>query len=213
MAEPTRTSTGNHWWDVAKPYVEICGVALLAIYTGFTIAIYSANKKSADAAESAATTASNALSDARKNFLAEQRPILWLTNDIGEPKVFTNPKDPSEGQILWTWHYTNYGKTPPKKITFEHYFKFDDVPPVPSYGAAKINIAAPIPPGKVDFATVVSSLMKVTEISTHLKQGQVGIIVVIKYTDVYDVNYETGICLQRTNAGSITYCRDGNYIN
>jgi hypothetical protein len=47
----------NHWWDRVKPYVEILGVCLLAVYTFFTIKMYYVNKEAADAATSAATTA------------------------------------------------------------------------------------------------------------------------------------------------------------
>jgi hypothetical protein len=41
----------ENWWDKIKPFVELCGVILLAVYTGYTIKIYSANKKAADVAQ------------------------------------------------------------------------------------------------------------------------------------------------------------------
>src|SRR5262249_44942898 len=46
-----------------KRRVEYCGVALLAVYTLYTIKMYSANKEAADAAKSAAETASRQLLD------------------------------------------------------------------------------------------------------------------------------------------------------
>jgi hypothetical protein len=46
----TMSQTKENWWDKAKPYVEITGVVLLAIYTGYTIKMYYANRTSADAA-------------------------------------------------------------------------------------------------------------------------------------------------------------------
>lgn len=36
--------TEQNWWDKTKPFVEIAGVILLAIYAGYTIKIYRANK-------------------------------------------------------------------------------------------------------------------------------------------------------------------------
>jgi|SRR5271165_3466522 len=53
-AQPAHaTPTERNWWDKWKPIVEISGVVLLAIYTSFTIPMYFANKKAADAAKSA----------------------------------------------------------------------------------------------------------------------------------------------------------------
>src|SRR5450631_1132656 len=45
------------WWDKSKRWVEIAGLILLGVYTAYTIKMYHANKKSADAATSAANTA------------------------------------------------------------------------------------------------------------------------------------------------------------
>jgi hypothetical protein len=51
----------RNWWDKAKPFVEIAGILLLAVYTGFTVGMYFANREAADAAKSAADTASATL--------------------------------------------------------------------------------------------------------------------------------------------------------
>jgi hypothetical protein len=53
-------------WDKTKPYVEGAGVVLLAIYTFYTIKMYSANRQAADAATSAAITASSSLEEFKK---------------------------------------------------------------------------------------------------------------------------------------------------
>jgi len=37
-------------WDEIKPFVEVLGIALLAIYTAYTIKMYHGNKTAADAA-------------------------------------------------------------------------------------------------------------------------------------------------------------------
>lgn len=80
-----------------------------------------------------------------------------------------------------------------------------------SYGEENGDIGAPTPPGKDDFSSVVSAPMKMEKINKLISAGQVSIIVVVDYTDVSGNPYQTGICLHRTNFGSIAYC-EGNYI-
>jgi hypothetical protein len=48
-------------WDRIKPFVEVTGVLLLFVYTLYTIKMYCANQKSANAAHSAADTAARQL--------------------------------------------------------------------------------------------------------------------------------------------------------
>jgi hypothetical protein len=48
-------------WDKFKDSAEIIGICLLAVYTGYTIKMYRANKKAANAADSAARTAAQSL--------------------------------------------------------------------------------------------------------------------------------------------------------
>jgi len=54
------------WWDKLKPFVEILGIALLAIYTAYTIKMYRANKQAAEAAKSNAATADATLKEIQK---------------------------------------------------------------------------------------------------------------------------------------------------
>ena len=49
------------WWDKNKRWAEMLGIALLAVYTGYTVKMYCANKRAADAAQSAAITADKTL--------------------------------------------------------------------------------------------------------------------------------------------------------
>lgn len=67
----------KNWWDKIKPFVEMAGVVLLGIYTGYTIKMYCANKKAAEAAKSSADTARDAL-------IRGQRP--WVGFD-GNPRT------------------------------------------------------------------------------------------------------------------------------
>lgn len=57
------------WWDKAKPFVEIGGVMLLAIYTGYTIKMYNVTRKALIATEAA-------VFDCTANFQADQRRFI-----------------------------------------------------------------------------------------------------------------------------------------
>ncbi|MFZ0639501.1 MAG: hypothetical protein WA020_03875 [Candidatus Acidiferrales bacterium] len=67
--------TEKNWWARVKPFVQCAGVVLLAIYTGFTVAMYFANKRSADAARSAADTANESLHISERAYLILGIPV------------------------------------------------------------------------------------------------------------------------------------------
>ena len=71
----------KNWWDKFKPFVEIAGVVILAVYTLYTIKMYCANKEAADAAKSAATTAANQL-------VLGERPWVKIKHGIVSPLTF-----------------------------------------------------------------------------------------------------------------------------
>ncbi|MFZ0664043.1 MAG: hypothetical protein WAM66_15245 [Acidobacteriaceae bacterium] len=68
-------------WDKFKDWVGILGILLLAVYTAFTIRMYYANNKSANAAYSAADTARCALVDGQRAFVYFS-PNPWLSPNI-----------------------------------------------------------------------------------------------------------------------------------
>src|SRR5438876_4919407 len=78
-------SAQTDWWKKTKPFLEIAGVVLLAVYTAYTIKMYYANKEAADAAASAAATAAEALNQSRRYDL---RPYVSVTKleTVGELK-------------------------------------------------------------------------------------------------------------------------------
>jgi hypothetical protein len=83
-------------------------------------------RKAADAAVKSATTLETALQTARENFRGEQRPVIWLSNQKGAPEFVINKTGDNTGQILWTWHFTNYGKTPALHITFRQFMNIEN---------------------------------------------------------------------------------------
>jgi hypothetical protein len=182
--------------------LECAGFIVLFVYAIYTVRMYYANQTSADAAKRAADLA-----------VRSQRPIMWLSNDNGAPKIFQNPRNAKEGQILWTWHFTNYGKTPPENVRFRQYVKLGSAAPMLAYGEIGDDIGPPTPPGKDEMDTVITDPMPISAAQELIEQGQVSISIHMTYTDTSQSQYETGICLRRTNAGSVAYCQEGNYIH
>jgi hypothetical protein len=104
-AEPQQGSTSTpekDWWDKSKRWLEFAGVLFLATYTGCTIAMYFANKESADAAKSAADTAIHTMHlDAR----------AWVNTFIGRGSLIDNRP------LLMPIKITNDGKTAALNLT------------------------------------------------------------------------------------------------
>jgi len=79
-------------------------------------------------AANAAVTANN---DAPDRFRQDERPYIWLTNDLGQPSFLQRPEWKKEegGYIVWDWHFTNYGKSPAYNITFRQGMTIGDKAP------------------------------------------------------------------------------------
>lgn len=80
--------TEKDWWDKVKPYAEIVGILLLALYTFYTIKMYHASKMSADAAASAADTATKALAKSIDDFRIDER--AWIEIEQVKPDFLGN---------------------------------------------------------------------------------------------------------------------------
>src|ERR1017187_8472073 len=62
----------KHWLEYAKFSLEVLGFAVLCVYAYFTIEIYCANKKAADAATIAAKAAQDAVIESQKSRTASE---------------------------------------------------------------------------------------------------------------------------------------------
>jgi hypothetical protein len=75
-----------------KFVLEVAGLVVLGVYAGFTIAMYFANKKSADAAKSAANTAASQLELAERPWvdasMATDGPFNFVENGVRVPFKF-----------------------------------------------------------------------------------------------------------------------------
>jgi hypothetical protein len=83
---PKRTSDPKKdWWDKHKRWVEILGVLLLAVYTGYTIKMYYANRDAAQAATTAAATAHDSLILVQRQWLGVEGSMSH--SDKGDSSV------------------------------------------------------------------------------------------------------------------------------
>ena len=116
------------------------------------------------------------------------------------------------GQIAWTYHFSNFGKTPAYNLRSEQFIKVGDKAFVRSYGEPEQSIDTILPPNGDHFNTVVSAPIQKEEFD-HLVTitGGIQMKVKITYRDSYGTHYETGICESRLNLGAISYCKE-NYI-
>ena len=223
-------NTPNHppppWWKfsrwrpksvlAAATVVLAAATFVLAIMAGIQALILATTDASTRQAAAAAVKSAKAAETALQLTKQEQRPIIWLTNNLGAPKFILDkpPSDPTAGQILWAWHYTNYGKTPAIHVSFHHFMVIENKREE-SFGAEPAgSVAAPLPTSKDDFSSVVSRPgIKPEQFSSLLQTDEaIGIEAEITYYDAAGVQYQTTICLRHLASGAILYCREGNDI-
>jgi hypothetical protein len=161
-----------------------------------------------------AVLAANTLKTTKEQFQRDQRPYLAQTSKSSEPPQFIpRPDDQSHGQILWNWHMTNYGKTPADHVTFTQEISLDGEPFAPSFRETAPNFGPPMAPTTDVCDSVISRPIERAEFERLVKVTD-GIVIRIKidYSDLEGTRYQTGLCLTRTNFGSLTYCKKDNYV-
>lgn len=154
------------------------------------------------------------LRDQLKESRAEQRPVLWTGNNLGQPQYYV-PPGAKTGQIIWSFHPYNYGRGMVISGHARSYIQFGTEAPKQSYKQPEIGqVISPIAPSQDTVSTVVSDPGLSAEQFAILIQRNQGItvIVVANYTDLAGNAYETGMCFSRLNTGAISYCTTKNYI-
>jgi hypothetical protein len=224
-AETSMTSSESvqvprpQWWKFWRWSPEIILAIATLILAGIAgIQAYilattdTSTRKVADAASKAANVAEIALRTARDNFRTEQRPIVWLTNNPGSPEFMPNQqKADGTGRIIWSWHFTNYGKTPALHLSFRHFMTIENSSEQ-SYGSVSPFASAPLPTSKDDFATVISRPgFSADQFTKLMETNGIGISGEITYSDVYGESYVTTFCLRHL-PHAIGYCKEGNDI-
>jgi hypothetical protein len=187
--------------------IAAAGVAA-AIYAGLGVR---EARRAADAATAQAATAGETLKATMDNFKQDQRPYVWLTNDLAHPLFVLKPENLSGiGQVVWDLHYTNYGKTPALGMRLAIYMKVGDRNFALSFGSDSNGNLEPLPPTKSDFTTVISvPYINPDEWKTLAKTDKaITIAGAINYSDGLVGDYESDFCLTQLASGAVMYCQD-----
>lgn len=171
-----------------------------------------------DAANRSAGAAETANSDARSRFCDDERPYVWVKGgELGTPQ-FVSATNSNVGQILWTFHYTNYGHSPTNNIMFtqKEIRVGVNAPFRQSHGLTKDKMQAktPLAPNQDEITTVVSEKIQQSEVLKLSKIDQgITIRATLRYDDSCGRTHETGICLSTLVSGTTLFCASGNYIH
>lgn len=195
-----------------KSWFEVAALITVVIYT-----VYAGLQVSET--HTANNLAGQALRQSTEHFRNDQRPYVWFSKDgLGTIEFIRNPNtSPPSGQIVWTFHFTNFGKTPAHdlftykamRIGAENQFR-------ESYGfsLAPRGKGPPLSPTEDMFHTVVSDPgITPEEYARYLVTDRaIAIQLRFEYRDFYGCWYESHACLQRLASGAIQFCQDENYI-
>jgi len=136
---------------------------------------------------------------------AEQRPYIGLTNVQDRPKF-----NSSTGQVIWSWQYTNYGKSAAVDFKIRPFIKVGDGQYRRSYQASATldsdqGSFGDVPPTRVNYSTVWSApTFKEEDLTKFLAIDQaVGILVEMDYFDRYGAEYKDSFCLETLKTGAV----------
>ncbi len=163
------------------------------------------------------TQFNQAQSTSWKQFVTDQRPYVWLTNDLGPFTIASHSSGNTSEKLAFNFHFTNYGKSPAiycrseGRIVFGKnaentiYFRSLD----PKGGTI-------IPPRKDAFNTAWSDSPVDPALLTRIQTaGTIEYVTVseyIQYSDTSGNTYSSEFCLQRNPGPGITFCKDHNSI-
>lgn len=172
------------------------------------------------AARQAVKIAQQSLQQAQKNFLLDQRPYIWLTNDLGHPhyiQVFLKGIL-TDSRVAWDFHYTNFGKTPAHDVrVFATVLAEDNADKLPRPWKAVEGPGTPILQGKEEFETALSKARVSQEEFKLLEHQQNAILLYgrIEYKDAVGKKYESGFCFHTLATSAIMFCKEknSNYVN
>jgi hypothetical protein len=190
-------------WDWFKLFLEIVALVALVIYTFETRRTNNLTKESLDLV--------------RDNFRKDQRPYVWLRNDLLFPahlQVKVKDGSTTDERATWDWHFTDYGKTPALHVKFISRMNTGENALTASRALSDTESkGAPLPPGKDDFSTAISPTRITKDELNRLIEGFDGSVVVygrIEYTDAEGTPYESGFCFHTLRTHAVSYCKEEN---
>ena len=159
------------------------------------------------------TRATAALQGQLGAMLAERRPYIAPTENLGAPQLYRNPSDGS-GQIGWQFHFRNYGGGIATKVTFKSFIKVGrDAPFKPPYGGTGIiSKGIDMAPTNEGVSAVASDpdpgLTQDTYDKLLMTDRTIGVLVEFEYCGFDDPTCKTktltsGFCMEHLALGGI----------
>lgn len=167
------------------------------------------------AAHQAVQIAQKSLKQAQESFVRDQRPYIWLTNDLGHPGYIEARVNGvlMDQRIGWDWHYENYGKSPAYNVRFfAVVLAGDNADKMPRPVMSFVGPGVPLPHGQVDFATAFTKRRFSRETFESLEQQQGAILIYgrIRYKDADGNEYQDGFCFHTLATTAIMFCKEKN---
>jgi hypothetical protein len=127
---------------------------------------------------------------------ADQRPFIGPSSSIVSAPEFRQMQKEEPGQILWRWHFTNYGKSTAQNVRFDRFIKIGEGPYQHTIGNSGPTYVGEIYP-TMDITSGVGSLSEFTENDfERLKRTDqaIGVLIDFDYFDGYGKEYQESIC-------------------
>ena len=136
---PLPGNAEKNWWDKTKPWVELAGIVLIAIYTGFTVRIFYANKKAAGAAVEANKLTQRSLEIA-------QRPYIVLGRKDGVVAEFLDAQSKNTPPAI-AIYFQNSGHLPTSVCVYIDGKASPDFGGTIKYGVKRMRLLGKAPDG------------------------------------------------------------------
>jgi hypothetical protein len=207
--------TEKDFWDNFKTGAEIFGIALLAVYTYFTIKMYCANKQAAEAATKAANTADASLKSS--NIFNWRAQRAWIIVSANHTVTFTGP-------VAMDIQLDNLGITEAKNLDGFAAIKIVKKGEIPDLTEKSwkthldINVLVPKFHKTITVKAYKGKLegkpepLLTSDIATGMKNGSISLLIygTLNYVDAWEIPHWTRFCdsIGAYNLGPQNPCAD-----
>jgi hypothetical protein len=226
MASETQPNGDRRWLVAIKKYfgrgfrnpgfiVEILALVGLFWYVCETRRTNDLTQK---ALANSKTQFDQAQSASWKQFITDQRPYLWITNDMGPFAMAPQSTGNTSGKLAYNFHIMNYGRSPAINCKTEGLIIFG------LNGESKISFQpldssrsnTIVPPGRDIYQTAwsdnpVESVL-LTRIQTAGIIEHVTVAGYVEYSDTSGNMYSSEFCIERNPNLSMVFCEGHNSI-
>jgi hypothetical protein len=158
-----------------------------------------------------------ALDNSKSQFTTEQRPYVWLTNNLGPFSVEPLNSGNTSGRLGFNFHYTNFGKSPAVNCQTQARIIFgENAEERISFRSLDPRKGAIVPPGKDEYNTAWSDNPVSQDLFAKIQTaGTVEYVIVsgyFQYSDTSGNVYSSEFCLERNPGLGLAFCKDHNSI-